>query len=437
MSGPSRLRRVSIARGAWALRAVQRLVTVGGYQLVVQGLGGISALLLFRWLGTAAVAQFTLVVAFAGAMTVIADSGLSGAVPALIGDRVDDPAVVLAYASAARDLRTMVAVALSLPVAIAFYYTAAPHHWSFVTMTALLLLVIVSVGSRVSFDAASVPYVLSGDLRALQMPQALGQALRLVAQWMLHVSRLLTSVTATLVMLFASVGVNFHLARASLLHSVRATGTERSELLAYIRPQVLVGVYYALQGQIAVFILSAAGGTASLADIGALTRLMIVFSVVGTALSLLLTPRAARVAHESLPKWFLATTLGATATGALIVVAAAVAPSAFLAVLGRSYEHLDTELVIAMATGAVSMAATAIHTTNSVRGFVYWRTNVENVVLSIGGQLGLGLGLDLSSLRGALWFGLGSVAIGFLVSVRTARVGIRRQSRAVRVRAAS
>jgi len=62
-----------------------------------------------------------------------------------------------------------------------------------------------------------------------------------------------------------------------------------------VRKQAPHSIYYCLQGQITVWLISIFGNADSVADVGALSRLAVVFSVLGALSSEIVFPAFARI----------------------------------------------------------------------------------------------------------------------------------------------
>src|SRR6202035_1441115 len=105
---------------------------------------------------------------------------------------------------------------------------------------------------------------------------------------------------------------------------------------------------FCFQGQITVVLISFFGrDVSSVAEVGALGRLAMVFTVLTNLLTNVLGPAFARCHDPRRLRWQYAAIVGAvTAFSIALISAALLFPGAFLYVLGGKYAHLERELVL-------------------------------------------------------------------------------------------
>src|SRR4029077_2763318 len=118
-------------------------------------------------------------------------------------------------------------------------------------------------------------------------------------------------------------------------------------------------VFYCLQGQITVFLISFfARRATSVAEVGALGRLAMIFAVLSNLLTNVFVPAFARCQDARKLGWFYAAIVsGVGAFSLLVLFGAAIFPDQFLFVLGAKYAHLHRELLL-MVGGAVLASLT-------------------------------------------------------------------------------
>jgi hypothetical protein len=112
-----------------------------------------------------------------------------------------------------------------------------------------------------------------------------------------------------------------------------------------------------VQGQITVFLISFfAHRTSSVAEVGALGRLAMIFTVLTNLLTNIFIPAFARCQNRTrLRSLYLEIVGGVTVFCLLIIAAAGIFPEEFLFVLGSKYAHLHRELLLMV--GASVLAA--------------------------------------------------------------------------------
>ena len=197
---------------------------------------------------------------------------------------------------------------------------------------------------------------------------------------------------------------------------------DRAAMRGFIRNQAANAIFFCLQGQITVFLISFFAEHAySVAEVGALGRLAMIFAVLSNLLTNVFAPAFARCHDLHRLRWLYVGIVGSVAGFCLLVLGAAMLfPHAFLLVLGNKYAHLDRELVL-MVAGAVASALTG----------TFWALNSSKawiagswlyIPLTLATQVALIPYTDFSSVRGVLIFNLISalpnLLLNFVLSFR-------------------
>jgi hypothetical protein len=175
---------------------------------------------------------------------------------------------------------------------------------------------------------------------------------------------------------------------------------QRAMVVAF-RSQLLNGIYFALQPQITVWILTVFGTADAVAEVGALGRLAVALSLVSAVFSSLALPRFARYTDPvTVRRAYVILVTAMAGVGAIVLGAALLWPGPILAVLGPKYAHLESELVWIMAASAISLVCAASHLLNTARGWV--RGVWLGVPATILAQAAIVTYVDLSTVRGAV-----------------------------------
>ena len=128
------------------------------------------------------------------------------------------------------------------------------------------------------------------------------------------------------------------------------------KVVRYLAPSLPSAVYYAIQGQFVIWCAAWFGDLALIANIGALGRLGLIVGAFGGLSSVVFLPRLVQIVDEGLfvRRMF---QFGAilAAMGGTLFVASVAAPSAFLWLLGASYESLSRELPLVVAAAGLGL----------------------------------------------------------------------------------
>src|SRR5205807_2210215 len=134
---------------------------------------------------------------------------------------------------------------------------------------------------------------------------------------------------------------------------------DRRTIMDLVRKLAANTVFYCFQGQITVFLISFfARQVSSVAEVGALGRLAMIFSVLTNLLTNVFVPAFARCQDKRKLRWlYLGIVGGVIAFSLSVILGAWIFPGEFLLVLGNKYAHLHRELLL-MVGGAVFAALT-------------------------------------------------------------------------------
>ena len=207
------------------------------------------------------------------------------------------------------------------------------------------------------------------------------------------------------------------------LDAVSAPATRA--VVRYLLPTLPNAVYFVVQGQFVVWFAAIAGDASSVANIGALGRLGLVVGAFGALTSVVFVPRLAATTTDRLfTRRFLQFGLIQTAVAAGLLAAAWVAPRAFLFVLGPTYSGLTHELHLMILASGLSLLGGYLVAVNSARSWNRWQP--IGLLVLIATQIVLAANLPLGTTAGALWFGVGSAAVGLAVQAAIAVLGLTR-----------
>ena len=203
----------------------------------------------------------------------------------------------------------------------------------------------------------------------------------------------------------------------------------KRELLGFVKRILPTSIYYALSGQLTIWLLSIFGTTSSIAQVGALTRLMVVFTLVSLTVDLLVVPRFARLPKDStdvLSRFFQSVAVG-VAIGGTVIAAVLLVPDLLLAILGSTYEGLDYELLL------VSISSSLWMLTNLISKLGAARSIIPNPIGFIGTQIVVqvvlvGFVIDYTELTGVLYLAIWTVVSTLLYRIIHFFVGMSREN---------
>jgi len=406
--------------------------------LVSQGIS-ISCNLLFgllciRLLPIGEYAKFVVVFAIQGSLMVLSDVGISGAFIPLVGGRIEDRQLIADYLASIRQIAHWL-FAIAAPITVVAYpLLVRKRHWSWQVVAAMVAIVLVSAWfSRVGASYGSV-LILRRDRYHWYQAQIISSLGGLALLGIFFAFHRFGAFTAILIGVAKIVGVAaVYYWRAHQLLGVKGTPSKekRTAIVQLTLPAVPSVVYYALGGQISVFLITIFGRTAAVASVGALSRLGQIFALLSPMNAILVEPYFARLPRERLKSHYLLAVFAAGACGAGAVALARVFPGLFLWVLGPKYAGLRTEVVLVIVAGAISLVGGVIASINSSRRFNYYPFVITDNILTLIVQAICIWKMDLSTVKAVLWFGIASSLPTFAIGILTAFYGYAKGGRRV------
>jgi len=410
--------------------AFQRARIVGNFaivQAVVQIIGFLSGILLVRTLEQREYAYFTIANTMQGTINLLADIGISVGLVSIGGrvwqDRYRFGQLISTALSVRRKLGA-VAIVIVTPV---LYFLLVKNGASFFYTAVLVIVVLAGLLIQLSLGVLDVVPRLRSDVARIQSIDLTGAIARLL-------------VLVTLMYFFLNAGVAVAVATATLLLQYAMlrkyvagvidldapeNAEDRAAMFGFIRKLAANAVFYCLQGQITVFLISFfARRTSSVAEVGALGRLAMIFAVLSNLLTNVFVPAFARCQSARKLRWLYAAIIGGVGAFSLLVLCGAeIFPDQFLFVLGSKYAHLHRELLL-MVGGAILSALTG----------TFWALNASKawvagswlyIPLTLATQIALIPYTDFSSVMGVLTFNLISAIPNLLLNIALSYRGFR------------
>jgi hypothetical protein len=418
-----------IRRALDRARAVGRFASV---QALVQIIGFVSGILIIRQLDQRDYAYFTIANSMQGTLNLLADMGISIGLVSIGGRVWQDRRRFGELVNTALGMRRKLGAAAVVVVTPLLYYllakNGAPPRY------ALLLIGLVLVGllSQLALGVLGVVPRLRSDLNRIQLIDFAGAIARLGALVVLFF--LLLNAAVAVAVGSAALLLQYVMLRryvdAVIDTKAAHNRDDQRAMRGFIRNQAANAVFYCLQGQITVFLISIfAHRVAAVAEVGALGRLAMIFAVLTNLLMNIFAPAFARCQSPRRLRWQFAGTVGAVAVFcAVIIMAAAFFPREFLFVLGGKYGHLGRELLLMIIAAVLNALTATLWSLNTAKA---WVTGAWLYIpLTIGTQLCLIPLIDFSSVRGVLVFNLISAVPNLLLNAVLSFRGFRTLRRA-------
>jgi hypothetical protein len=146
-------------------------------------------------------------------------------------------------------------------------------------------------------------------------------------------------------------------------------------------------IFFALQGQISLFLISFFGQTRSIAEVGALGRLGQIFLLLSGFNGVVLEPFMAKLPKERVLRTFLIVIAISSSICAVVILAGFLKPGLFLLLLGSKYASLRRETGWLLVGSCMGNLVGVIWTMNAARRWVFWTTSWFTIGLILATQI--------------------------------------------------
>jgi O-antigen/teichoic acid export membrane protein len=391
----------------------------GSAQITIQGLSMVTGIVIIRMLTTQEYAYYTLANTMLGAMTILADGGVSIGVMNQGGKVWNDKRQLGAVMSTGLELRKVFgtySLLISVPILSYLLWHQGASPW---TILLIVLTLIPAFLAAMSDSLLEIFPKLNQDIKSLQVNQVMVGLLRLVLSC-ISVFFFPFTFIAILASGLPRLYGNYKLkaiAHKFAEHDQAPDEQRKKDMLKIVRATLPGAIYYCLSGQITIWLISFFGTTSSIAQVGALGRFSMLLSIFSVLFSTLITPRFARFPdnRKLLGSRFLQLLLLLIFISIAIVGVTYLFPSQILWVLGKEYSELKEALLLSIIGGCISLASGAVFSLTSSRGWV-----INPIILIPYNILVIILGvfvLDVSSIQGILLLNIfiGSAQIVLLI----------------------
>jgi len=384
-------------------------VITGSAQIGAQLLAFVSGLLVLRLLPPDQYAYYTIATAVSGSMVVLADCGLTNAVLTQGGAHWQDRAALGTIINTGLALRVRlgcIVAALCAPLLIFLLMRQGCGLWEALALT-LALQPAFFLG--MNYQVMEVAPRLHQRILPLQRLQLLANAAR-AALTSGSILALPYAFIASLAAALPQFWVNRRLRRLTNEHANPQSAPDpqvRARMLEQVKRSAPGSIYYALSGQISVWLVSVFGTTASVATVGALGRLAVAFSALALVFNTLAVSRFARI-PASEPQRILARFWQSQALLALACAGPLATlwmfPRTVLSILGPHYADYPDEALLMGISGAVGIMNAAAYGLGAARGLI--TPPALTIPLSIAVQVALISLLRVDTVNGVIWLGL-------------------------------
>ena len=419
---------LSERRKKW-FRWFSLLARFASAQMAIQVLGFLSGVIIVRHLSKPDYAWFTIVNSFVATMGMLADVGIGGALSAIGGAVWQDNARFGSLIRTALTLRRMLAVVSITVVTPIFIWVLVKNQASPATIAVLVPAALAGFVMQLTAGVLGVVLSLRQEIRRMQLLGLAAALLRLglLAPACLFFIDARVAVLTGVIAVTAQVWILRRWVRASIDWHAPESPDYRSRIIAIVKKQAPITIFHCVQGQIIVLLISIFGSEERVAEIGALGRFAVIFTLISSVMNGIVVPRFARCQNRSvLRRRYWQVAIGfALLTGSLVALSAAF-PRPLLWVLGGRYANLEGEVWLMMLNAALGGMFVCLVSMTYCKGWIL--PAAICIPLEIVTQVVLILIFDMSTVRGVLLVGCIGSAPGILLTIAIAHLRTRKSA---------
>ena len=395
-------------------------------EVLIQAIGFTAGVLLVRGLPKAEYAWFTIANTMQQTMNLLADNGISSGLTAIGGRVWNDRSRFGQLLQTAMRLRRLLALAAIIVVTPILAWMLSGSGTTPVQTALLCGAVLLGLNFQLSIGVLIVAPRLHLEVQRIQVWNLWSAAIRLAL--ILGAYALFLNALVALLAAAASFALQEWLLRRWVPRvadpAARPNANDRKEILSIIGREAPNAIYYCVQSQLLIWIITIFGSASSVAEIGALGRLGMIFLVAGSVMMNVVLPRFARVQEAHLLWRRYWQIIGAvSALNAVLLVLAAAFPDALLWILGPQYAHLKQELFLMVLGTVLASLLGVTYQLNFTRGWIVWPWLL--IPIGVATEILLIVILDVSQVRDVLLMGIYSTIPGFILNFWRTRLGIR------------
>jgi O-antigen/teichoic acid export membrane protein len=397
-----------------------KLITVtGSAQLLIQGIGLVSGILIIRLLSPGEYALYTLANTMLGTMVVLADGGISTGIMSEGGKIWTDKEKLGVVIGTGLHLRRKLAIG-SLLIALPVLFYLLQHHGTDWKVSGLIILALIpAFFTSLSNSLLEILPRLTQNIIPLQKIQVGTNVTRLILVCLTLVI-FPWAFVAVLAAGLSQLWAGKQLVKLSGNYATINTHPDaavKRRIVAIAKRTLPSAIYYCFLGQITVWLISIFGTTSSIANVGALGRIAILLTIFTMLCNTLVVPRFARLPGNKslLLQRFLQIQVTLLLLSVFTVAVFYLFSTEALWVLGPNYSNLNTELVLSIVAGCLGLISGVSFSLSTSRGWIInpaYSIPASLVAIIVGIVL-----IDVSTLKGILYFNIFISLIHVLIFV--------------------
>ncbi|MBC7405382.1 MAG: polysaccharide biosynthesis protein [Cytophaga sp.] len=347
------------------------IVTTSSAQFIVQIFAFLCGIVVIRLLPIQEYALYTLANTMLGMMTLLADGGIATGVMFQGGKVWQDKVKlgkVIATGMFLRREFSLFSLVISIPILLCLLYRHnADWLMSGLIVTSLVITFLVTLSSSLLEIAPKINQDIA-PLQKIQIITTAGRLILLVPTLFIYPLAAVAIICAGCTQFWS----NLRMRKISDRYADRSQQPVpeiRNEIITTVKRVMPGALYYSISGQLTVWLISIFGTTEGVAQIGALSRLAVLLTILSVLIGSLIIPRYARlpINNKLLVRRFIQIQVILLVFTILITSLIWLFPHQILWILGKDYKDLSLELTVIAAGSCMGLLAGTAYGLNSVR----------------------------------------------------------------------
>ncbi len=402
------------------------LTNFSSFQIVFQVITALTGIFIIRTLDKTDYALYTVIYSIQSAVTVLSELGISSVVLSIGGKIWNNFYELGRLMNSAKELRIRQLGITSILLLPFFIYLLFQQNVSIFYALAIGVLMIFDLFFKVSTAYLSIVYRFYSEVSFLLRSESIVQVVRLL--FISLACMYFPSVFLFVFLTFLSSIIHYFLLSRKIHKKMdikaHAQTEYKNEMIRVMKSQIVYSIFFVLQGQITIFIISFFGNTEGISDIGALSRLAMIFNLFIAIIVNYVSPIfSATQSITRLRKIYLLILMMFILFSLSIITVTYLFPDLFLWILGSKYNNLSREFTLMIFLTLITSLNGVLYTLNYSKAWI--KDNWFVIPLTIVTQILLVYLLNLSFVENVILFGIISALPNLLVNVYMSLQGLR------------
>jgi O-antigen/teichoic acid export membrane protein len=375
-------------------------------QMSVQAISMVTGFFVIRILNKDDYATYTIINTLGPTMVLLSDNGINTGINSIARTVWQDDYQMGSLVNTGLMLRRKFAIFSFLLVGPFLIWKLYEYGVSVLTIALLLVAVAAGVSFQLSTAIMRLVLELRQNIKSLGKVSLAASSVRLILviafSQLLHLDALLATIAATCATICETALVA-RAVRRQVVWDAPPNPAYLPTVWSKVRQTMPLTVYYCIQGQISIWLISIFGNAHQVADIGSATRLSVIYGTMLGTLSTLMLPRFARNnGRRLLYQQVFQIIAAAMSLLAIVVLVTWLVPGPFVWLLGKKYANMSGLIWLVVLSQGMYSLASVTYALNLSKGWIppaYITIPVEVIT-----QIILLLTLDLTKTQNVLIF---------------------------------